>query len=311
MAINLVVAITDFDWFRTLRDLPHLSEVNFWSPGTQNFRALKPGELFLFKLKAGHGAKIVGGGIFAHSNKMPLSMAWQAFGETNGAQSYEVLRGMIAPLKGISPNDSNDFEIGCRILTQPFFFDESDWIDPPPDWDNSIVRFKTYKTDDPIGYRLWEQVQERLSRQSARGSGALVAQAPARYGEPQLVTPRLGQGSFRAIVTDAYGRRCAVTRERTLPALDAAHIRPYSEGGEHAVTNGLLLRKDIHSLFDLGYVTVTPSLHFAVSSRIRKEFENGHEYYDYGGSKILVPREPEHQPDPDSLMWHNENVFKG
>jgi putative restriction endonuclease len=40
------------------------------------------------------------------------------------------------------------------------------------------------------------------------------------------VQPRLGQGAFRLLVTDAYQRRCAVTGERTLPVLDAAHIRP-------------------------------------------------------------------------------------
>ena len=44
--------------------------------------------------------------------------------------------------------------------------------------------------------------------------------------------------------------RCAVTGEKTLPVLDAAHILPYSKGGSHDVRNGLLLRRDIHSLFD-------------------------------------------------------------
>ena len=68
------------------------------------------------------------------------------------------------------------------------------------------------------------------------------------------------------LVTDIYHRRCAVTQERTLPALEAAHIRPYGEGGEHEPRNGLLLRRDIHSLFDAGYVTVTPSLHFEVGA---------------------------------------------
>ena len=59
------------------------------------------------------------------------------------------------------------------------------------------------------------------------------------------------------------------TRERTLPALEAAHIRPYAEGGDHDARNGLLLRRDIHSLFDAGYVTVTPDHHFEVTGRIR------------------------------------------
>lgn len=77
-----------------------------------------------------------------------------------------------------------------------------------------------------------------------------LAIASPRYGEPTLIRPRLGQGAFRASVTSVYQHRCALTGERTLPILDAAHIRPYDQGGEHEVTNGLLLRTDIHRLFD-------------------------------------------------------------
>ena len=44
------------------------------------------------------------------------------------------------------------------------------------------------------------------------------------YGDPVLVRPRLGQGTFRVLVTDNYRRRCAVTGEKALPVLDAAHI---------------------------------------------------------------------------------------
>ena len=59
-----------------------------------------------------------------------------------------------------------------------------------------------------------------------------MAEAGARFGEPHLIRPRLGQGAFRVLVTDIYRRRCAVTQERTLPALEAAHIRPYGDGGD-------------------------------------------------------------------------------
>ena len=81
--------------------------------------------------------------------------------------------------------------------------------------------------------------------------------------------PRLGHGALRVLVTNIYERRCAVSKERTLPALEAAHIRPYSDGGDNEASNGLLFRRDIHSLFDAGYVTVTPDMHFEVSRRIK------------------------------------------
>ena len=112
------------------------------------------------------------------------------------------------------------------------------------------------------------------------------------------------------LVTDIYHRRCAVTGERTLPALDAAHIRP-RQGGEHAATNGLLLRRDIHSLFDAGYVTVTPELRFEVSRRIREEFENGRHYYELHGAPIARPDRHDMLPDRQSLTWHNESRYLG
>ena len=153
---------------------------------------------------------------------------------------------------------------------------------------------------------LWEAVQDRLNRQNMG-----IAEDGPRYGEPQLIRPRLGQGAFRVLVTDIYRRRCAVTQERTLPALEAAHIRPYGDGGEHEARNGLLLRRDIHSLFDAGYVTVTPDLHFEVSRRIREEFENGKHYYALHGQRIEPPIEIDQRPDPSALAWHNEHCFRG
>ena len=88
-------------------------------------------------------------------------------------------------------------------------------------------------------------------------------------------------------------------------------LRPYAEGGIHEVTNGLLLRRDIHSLFDRGYVTVTPELRFEVSRRIKDEFDNGREYYALHGRSIRVPDDLKRQPDRQALTWHNENRFFG
>jgi len=120
-----------------------------------------------------------------------------------------------------------------------------------------------------------------------------------------------GQGAFRVLVTDIYNRRCAITHERTLPALEAAHIRPYGDGGAHEAQNGLLLRRDIHSLFDAGYVTVTPDLRFEVSRRIKEEFDNGRHYYELHGHKIDAPSDVGRRPDTKALNWHNENRFRG
>jgi putative restriction endonuclease len=153
MGLNLVVAVTDDDWFETLRRHPNLDEVNFWAPSAVSFRALEPGEMFLFKLHAPRNM-IVGGGIFAYANALPCSLAWEAFGEGNGARSAQEMRARIARYRRTAPNDRSDFAIGCRILTQPFFLEEPAWIPVPPAWSPNIVSFKTYNTGDADGLAL-------------------------------------------------------------------------------------------------------------------------------------------------------------
>lgn len=305
MSVRLVVAVTDSDWFEFLRRKPDLTEVNFWAPSSASFKALQPGELFLFKLHSPRNF-IVGGGVYAYSNALPCSLAWEAFGEANGAGSLHQMKTRMAKYRKTNPADRSDFTIGCRILTQPFFLEEENWIPVPESWSPNIVSFKAYSTNESEGLRLWDAVQSSLSLSTPKG----FAEHQERYGEPTLVRPRLGQGAFRILVTDSYHRRCAITGEKTLPALDAAHIRPFADGGAHEASNGILMRRDIHSLFDAGYVTITPALRFEVSGRIREEFENGQHYYDLHGQEIARPDDATRLPDGAALAWHNDQVFR-
>ena len=192
-------------------------------------------------------------------------------------------------------------------MTQPFFLTDYAWIPTDDIWSRQTVSFKTYATDETDGMRLWDKVQDAISAQTPSG----FAEPVARYGEPTLVRPRLGQGAFQILVTDNYRRMCAITGERTLPALEAAHIRPFADGGEHEAANGVLLRRDIHSLLDAGYVTITPNLNFEVSRRIKEEFENGRQYYELHGRAVTAPDDPRSVPDRAVLAWHNENRFLG
>jgi putative restriction endonuclease len=96
-----------------------------------------------------------------------------------------------------------------------------------------------------------------------------------------------------------------------LHVLDAAHIKPHGQDGPSVVNNGILLRQDIHTLFDKGYITVTPEHHVEVSQRIKDEFDNGHEYYSLHGNAMLPPRRKPDWPLKDFLAWHNENVYRG
>jgi putative restriction endonuclease len=299
------VGITDYDWFDFLRSFPQLDEVNFWQPsGNRLFKALNPGELFLFKLHSPHDY-IVGGGIYAHSSLLPISLAWESFGVSNGARNLAEMRTILGKHRRQDEYRTTVYIIGCILLEQPFFLPERAWIPVPSDWNTNIVQGRRYDLSIEPGLSLWNQLTLKMPLVSA------VHEDIARYGQPIITLPRLGQGSFRIMVTDAYGRRCAVTNERTLPALDAAHIKPYSESGKHIVSNGILMRRDLHALFDKGYVTVSPSMKVEVSRRIKEEFENGRDYYRLQGSTIHLPADTANHPSRDYLEWHNSNIYRG
>jgi putative restriction endonuclease len=305
------VGVTDNDWFDFLSQQTGIDEVNFWQPGGKSqFRSLTPGEPFFFKLHSPLNY-ITGGGFFAHHTTLPISLAWKTFQEKNGAGSLLEMRRRTEKYRRTKPAPFEDYKIGCILLTQPFFFSKDQWIPIPPDFSLNIVQGKGYDLSHGHGLRLWQQVQERLEAMSMVMASPNELGDPARrYGEPTFVLLRLGQGSFRVIVTDAYQRRCAITREKTLPALEAAHIRPFSEHGPHRVDNGLLLRSDIHRLFDSGYVTITTDHHFVVSNRIKEEFDNGEQYRIFHGHEIHMPPNPQFKPGSEFLTWHNENVFR-
>jgi hypothetical protein len=74
-----------------------------------------------------------------------------------------------------------------------------------------------------------------------------------------LTKTRLGQQRFREEMLGRYGNKCAFTGPQPPQALEAAHIRSYSSSPRHDVRNGLLLRRDLHALFDRGLITVDPS----------------------------------------------------
>ncbi len=299
------VGVTDFEWFELLRRQPDLDEVNFWQPGgSRQFKTLVSGDLFLFKLHSPRNF-VVGGGVFAHSSLLPISLAWASFGIANGVQSLEEMRARTLRYRRSPPADREDFTIGCILLTQPFFLPEDRWIAVPADWSPNIVQGKTYDLTVEPGATLYRQLREALHGLQIRES------EENRYGSPVEIRPRLGQGSFRVVVTDAYERRCAITGERVLPVLEAAHVRPYVAGGAHSVDNGLLLRSDIHTLFDRGYLTITPDHHIEVSTRIRDEFHNGREYYALHGREIREPGRTDQVLSEQNIQWHNEQIYLG
>lgn len=309
--MNLHVYPTDRRWFDFLRDRPDIDEVNFWQPGgTRVWNLLRPGELLLFRLKSPVNM-IAGGGVFVHSSVYPVGLAWEAFGQKNGTPSHEDFRRKIAEYKGFAAPDlmPDDATIGCIVLQAPFFLPESQWLPVPTSYSANLVQGKRYDATQGPGRELFEAILSALVA-APRTRVAEPSIIGPTYGEPILAKRRIGQGAFRVLVTDLYDRRCAVTGEKTLPVLQAAHIKPVSKGGHHRADNGLLFRSDIHTLFDLGYVSVTPDFKFEVSAALRDRYSNGRVYYDLAGASVRLPNRMEAAPAREFLEWHHETVFR-
>lgn len=294
------LAVTDPDWLRTLATAG-ASEVNFWQPRPTTVRQAE-GTPWIFKVRGTD--RIAGYGFFSYWTVMPLGVAWETFGEANGVQSYgEMVRRVTALRHG----DTVDDRVGCVVLADVFLLDRAEWIAAPADWKPNIVRLAGYDLSIGEGARIWNQLRA-LTAATALQSPTLSVSGG--LGPAALVTPRRGQGAFRLMVMDAYERRCAITGERTLPALEAAHIRPFSEHQKHEVRNGILMRSDLHRLYDLGLVTVKPDFTFHVSRTIERDYANGKIYYALDGTTISTPAHVDAKPDIDALAWHAAHRFR-
>ncbi len=305
------VGVTDSDWHRFLAARPYLDEVNFWRPnGSRAFHSLTIGEPFFFKTHHPHN-RVVGGGFFSRFVALRLSEAWELFGEANGAASLDQMRARIAHYRRVPVSELEDPEIGCVFVRDVRFFAPDEQAAAPPEFAPNIVQGKRYELAEPKVETYFADLMNML----LGGAVDLDLSIPWHrdgpvFGDPRLSARRLGQRSFQAVVLSAYHRRCAVTGTRISPVLQAAHIRPVSDGGEHRLDNGLLLRSDVHTMFDRGYLAVDPDHKLRVSSRLRTDFGNGEQYYARAGQPIELPDRRADQPGREFLEWHLDEVFK-
>lgn len=119
------------------------------------------------------------------------------------------------------------------------------------------------------------------------------------YAAAQVMRRR-HQGVFRAALLEAYGGSCAATGTETPSVLQAAHIDPFASSRSHAVSNGLLLRADIHLLYDTHLLTVMPNTGTLVVS----DFVRDEEYRSLSGRRIHLPSATSCRPDDDLLGIH-------
>lgn len=318
--LRAAVANTDERWFNYFAraGLPRvIDEVNFWRPVSQGqrFNVVDVGGPIFFRLKAPRRA-IAGYGFFAGSSEMTVSMAWEIFGEKNGDPTYSSFIGRIAAYRQRFGRESNGIDsqrITCLVLRNAVFLPESDWLpwDEREEWPDNVVSFKGYDLVIGSGRVLSDLlIQEGSAPPPDLGSEFTPIGWDGRLLRETVEAVREGQGTFRVRLLSAYGSACAVTREHSLPVLEAAHIQPYLGPASNHVQNGVVLRTDLHRLYDQGYVTITPDLRFEVSTRLNDEFHNGKTYYSLAGARVFVPEQSHLRPSQAALRWHADNVFR-
>jgi putative restriction endonuclease len=124
----------------------------------------------------------------------------------------------------------------------------------------------------------------------------------ARLRTMASVIRRQGQGAFRTGLLRIYDFRCAITGCSVIQVLDASHIQPYKGTHTSQLSNGLLLRTDLHSLVDFGLMAVHPEDRTLIVSTALRETE----YASLNGTQLRSPIEPEHSPSVSSLQAHLE-----
>lgn len=115
---------------------------------------------------------------------------------------------------------------------------------------------------------------------------------------------RRGQQAFREKLLAAYECKCAITGTTIESLLEAAHIRPYCGGGTFDESNGLLLRADIHTLFDLGLISID-SCYMTVITHTALD---GTEYANYANQSLTLPLDQKHRPDTAALNDHRSEA---
>lgn len=276
------VGITDSNWYSLLRDDYNkgllAKQVNFWTPGTREFKVIERGDLFLFKLhnkkSTGENGEIVGGGFFSYYERMTISDAWVKFGRANGRESLDSMQKSLEGMQEKIRTQSR-VEIGCIILENVFFLDK--WIDEPSDWGKSIVSGKKYSTDTGIGADLYNHVNDRIKGKQ-KTDIEIIEEIETEISNLSLegkerlalVKTRVNQSIFRERLLKKYNT-CCLCKVGNQALLTASHIKPWSVSNSEEkldAENGFLLCPNHDALFDGGFISFEDDGTIIISDRL-------------------------------------------
>jgi len=310
--LKLFLSITDTELVNFYRR-QQLDEINYWRQDKRTFSSLGYHEPFCFvsHMVKGQPRKIMGVGFFVEFRRMSPQATWLRFGRKNGFATELEFRQRVLARKGAAGKKPGlDPELGCILLTNPIFFPKQDWIEVPPSMSPRVVAGKTYSTEDEEGAELWTQLEKLIERDLPPVQVEELVAEKQTYQSSYRRNVRLGQESFRSTLLSAYHGTCAVSGCQILPLLEASHIQPWSRRGPQSIRNGLLLRVDLHRLFDAGYWTIAPDHQILVSPSLVQDFPTDPFYHSLSHSTLQFPADPNLRPAPHFLDWHRKHIFR-
>ena len=207
---------------------------------------------------------------------------------------------MLAAFRTFHPTISTETEIGNVILENFTSFEEPIPLKNIGLGDLSVQFIYLTEQTDPVaayigGIRSDAPVVPFALRDPAAAKRAAAARKI-----------RVGQPAFRRLLINTYGPVCAFSGVQLEETLQAAHIQPYVDAESNHVGNGLLLRADMHVLFDLGLLTLTQEFCIQVAGRLKGRDQTVDKL---AGTKAKFPNALAIKPSADAIDFHRHNVF--
>ena len=213
----------------------------------------------------------------------------------------------LAHLENIQKEDAELLETIERVSKQLTYLHDNasshillDKQDKLTTWSGKIAVRNPVDTDDNTISRASGVLENIAEDLEVEGAFTFENLEDAREKVLAQVVRRRGQPAFRKALLEAYEGRCAISRCDVSAVLEAAHIHPYLGERTNYVTNGILLRADLHTLFDLGLLIIDSD---AMNARLAKSLRDS-AYGPLHGVKIHVPDSEKQRPIRDALDWH-------
>jgi hypothetical protein len=246
----------------------------------------------------------------------PGDVVW-AFARRRTDGVYVLVARFLVSRVGENDDDHPDREVGLW-----FFEGEPEdviYLDPQEQDDvEPVIRSLEIKADASVlglsfqGGSGVRQITEAALRALDQHAG--IALLAASEGDPELFDPeniiaareqitrsikaRRGQQAFRDALLKAYEGRCAITGCSVVDVLEAAHVTPYLGPETNHITNGLLLRADLHTLLDCGLIGIDPSTRTVI---LASTLRTAPDYRDLHGRRLSDPVPPSAAPSPKAL----------